>query len=75
VACTELLLAQLYEAQRNIAMGRNVVEVMIDGERTSFGPGNPALLAALIDGCESDLGLSTGITTIPISTSKGFSYS
>ena len=75
MACTEELLAQLYEAQRNIAMGRNAIEITIDGERTVFGPGNPALLSALIDGCEADLGLSTGISTVPIYTSKGFSYS
>lgn len=72
MACTEELLAQLYDAQRSIAMGRNVVEVTIDGERTVFGPGNPALLSALIDGCESDLGLSVGFGAVPIHTSKGF---
>lgn len=75
MACTEDLLSQLYAAQRNIAMGKNVAEVTIDGERTAFGPGNPSLLATLIESCEAELGVSsTSLSTIPISTSKGFGF-
>lgn len=73
MACSEELLSQLYDAQRNIAMGRNAIEVTIDGERTVFGPGNPSLLASLIDGCEAELGFSTDLSTVSVSTSKGFS--
>jgi hypothetical protein len=72
LACTEEILAQLYAAQRNIAMGANVVKVVIDGEETSFGPGNPALLSALLSACESDLGLSATDSFFTFSTSKGF---
>lgn len=73
MACTESLLAQLYAAQQNIAMGKNVVKVVIDGEETAFGPGNPSLLSSLIASCESELGTSTDDTFFTFSTSKGFS--
>jgi len=73
LACTEEILAQLYDAQRKIATGTNVVKVVIDGEETSFGIGNPSLLAALISGCESELNseeVADSFFRIP--TSKGF---
>lgn len=72
MACTEEILSQLYAAQLNIAMGKNVVSIVIDGEETEFGPGNPAMLSALIDDCESELGVSTEFSSVKISTSKGF---
>ena len=72
LACTEEILAQLYAAQRNIAMGANVVKVVIDGEETAFGPGNPALLLSLLSACESDLGLAATDTFFTFRCSKGF---
>lgn len=74
MACTEELLSQLYDAQRNIAMGKNVVKVVIDGEETSFGPGNPALLSTLIASCESELGVDVSDSFTLVSASKGFGW-
>lgn len=73
MACTEEILQQLYEAQRKIATGSNVVKVVIDGEETSFGVGNPSVLSALIAGCESYLGVvDTTSSYFTFTTSKGF---
>jgi len=73
LSCTEETLSQLYEAQRKIATGQNVVKVVIDGEETSFGGGNVRLLASLIGQCETDLGLSDISNTFTfMTTSKGF---